>query len=139
MQIYWYWWILACIFIGLEMISATLYLLFLAIACALAGLVAWAGFSFWLQCLCALGVTTLSFMALYVRNQRRMAEPNAQENNFLDAGTKVYVAQELWQNQKARVKYRGSDWDAQLEGDFAQDGQYVIVALKQNTLIVRAV
>ena len=105
---YWFWWILAAILIGAELITGTFYLLAIGIAFALGGIVALVGAERPMQLLTA-GVLAVVGAMIAHRWRRRRGEPAPQPP--LDIGKTVKV--EAWHpDGTARVIYRGTHWDA---------------------------
>lgn len=127
-----WWFVAAAAFIGIELMTGTFYLLLYGIACALAGVAALLGapvaLQFLLATIIALGGTF--WLRQHKLGQRRAAEPS------LDIGEPVQVS--VWQSaHKARVRYRGSDWDAELTVPLSTQPEVLyIVAQRGNTLIV---
>jgi membrane protein implicated in regulation of membrane protease activity len=108
---FWWWWIAAAVLIGAELVTGTFYVLAVGIAAALGGVAAWMGFGLAGQFAVAgvLGVV-LTGAAHHWRLSRAMPAP---EPGF-DVGQLVHVNN--WNDDgTARVAYRGSTWDAELE------------------------
>ncbi len=105
------WFIIALTLLGLEMATGTFYMLMLAIALAIGGVAALAGlephFQFTLAGIAAVAGT----VAL---RRIRGARANASANDNFDIGQSVKVIH--WNDDgSARVRYRGSEWDAEAE------------------------
>lgn len=133
MAIYVYWFILALVLFGMEMATGTFYLLVLSVAMAVAGLVALAGLAVALQLV--FGAVTAVVGTILLRNWKgKQASDTAGQN--LDIGQPVRLVS--WGEQgKARVHYRGADWDAELEpADGARDGALYIKAMRGSVLVV---
>jgi membrane protein implicated in regulation of membrane protease activity len=113
MQSYIVWFLLAFALLGLEMLSGTFYMIVFSIAAAAGGLMAYLQFSFTLQLSVAALVGVIGTGLLrswHVANNRKL-KPGDQN---LDIGHPVQV--EAWNvDGTARVHYRGSQWDAELE------------------------
>lgn len=126
-----YWFLLALILLGLEMATATFYMLVLSVAMALAGLAAMLSVSVaWQFILCALAV----MLGLGVL--RMLKVPFRPDQSSLDIGQPVEVL--VWHdNGSARVVYRGAEWDAELASDdLPHEGTFYISAVHGATLIL---
>lgn len=118
MATYLLWAIAGFVLIIAELLSGTFYLLVLGIAALAAAGVAFASGAFWLQAMVAAGVALIGIYA--VRRWWTNHPKESAASNNLDLGQAVVV--ESWVNQAAgiaRVKYRGSTWEAQLETNLA--------------------
>ncbi|MFC7421245.1 NfeD family protein [Iodobacter arcticus] len=127
------WLIAALLLAGLEMLTGTFYLLAVAIGLASAALAAWLGFSFTVQALSA-GLIGLVAVAILRRWQRQHTSAPAEISS--DIGQHVEIV--AWQGERrARVRYRGTLWDAELATD-SETGQndYLIIATQGNSLIL---
>jgi membrane protein implicated in regulation of membrane protease activity len=116
MATYLVWAIAGFVLIIAELLSGTFYLLVLGIAALAAAGVAFAGGAFWAQAMVSAGV---ALVGIYLVRRRLAANPkNDEASNNLDLGQAVVV--ESWVDQAAgiaRVKYRGSTWEAKLEAN----------------------
>jgi membrane protein implicated in regulation of membrane protease activity len=103
--------LLALILLGLEMASGTFYLLVVSIAMAAGGAAAYNGASLvWQLMLCAITVIAGSI----ILRSWKGARVNELASASLDVGQPVKVVK--WQEDgKARVFYRGAEWDAELK------------------------
>jgi membrane protein implicated in regulation of membrane protease activity len=133
MEIYIYWFLLALILLGLEMVTGTFYMLVVAIAMAVGGLAALLGMSIaWQLVLCATMVVAGTIML------RRWKGTQVKEtgSSNLDIGQPVRVIK--WHdNGSARVFYRGAEWDAELESaDTPHDETLYIKAVQGSGLIL---
>jgi membrane protein implicated in regulation of membrane protease activity len=133
MEIYIYWFLLALVLIGLEMVTGTFYLLVVAIAAAVGGTVAILGADPAWQFLWS-SVTGVAGTVLLRRwkNNQAITTPDI----GLDIGLPVKVIQ--WNdNGTARVFYRGAEWDAELEStETAREGTLYIKAVHGSGLIL---
>lgn len=106
------WWILAGLFVALELLSGTFYLLMLAIGAAAGALAAHAGLPRELHWVAFTLVGGGAVVVLYFSRRslgRRTAQDMRHDN--LDLGATVEVSS--WSAEgMARVHYRGSDWNA---------------------------
>ena len=118
-----------------ELVTGTFFLLVLGIAAFAGSAAAWFGLGFWLEALCAAVVAVTG--VLWVRQQRKaLSQPDMAS---LDVGQAVTL--DAWVNREqgaARVKYRNTLWDAEVEGERELDrGQVLFIhAVDGNTLKV---
>jgi membrane protein implicated in regulation of membrane protease activity len=134
MQTYVIWFVAAFILVAAELMTGTLYLLVIGAGAGAGGAAAMAGAGFAAQ----LGIASVVSVAgiavlraMGVGGRRRGHKPSLS----LDAGQAVEVL-ERRTDGSLRVSYRGTQWDAQIEGP---DGpRLVIKATRGNTLIVVA-
>lgn len=133
MEIYIYWFLLALVLLGLEMVTGTFYLLVLVIALAVGGLTALftTGIAWQLLFSALTGVAGIIIL-------RRWKSTRASEasNASLDIGQPVKVLK--WNdNGTARVFYRGAEWDAELESaDIPREGTLYIKAVQGSALVL---
>ncbi len=133
MALYIYWFLLALILLGLEMLTGTFYLLVVAIAMAVGGLVALLGISLAWQL--TLGAVTGIAGTIMLRRWKA-TQVSAAPNVSLDAGQPVKVLK--WNdNGTARVFYRGAEWDAEPESaDTPRDATLYIAAMRGSGLVL---
>ena len=114
MAAYLMWAIAGFVLIIAELMTATFYLLVLGLAALVSALVAYLGGDVWVQVIIA---AAMSLIGVYAVNRWRAAHPNdAKGSNDLNIGQSVII--ESWIDQAsgmARVKYRGSTWDAKID------------------------
>ncbi len=113
MQPYVWWFLLALGVLGLEMLTGTFYMLVFSIALSAGGLMALGKFDFTVQLVVAaiIGVAGTLLLRAWKTAHSHKTMP---ENQNLDIGQRVTV--ETWhENGSARVTYRGTQWDAELE------------------------
>ncbi len=133
MASYIYWFLLALILIGLEMVTGTFYLLMLSIAMVVGGSVALLYASLvWQFALSALAVVVGTILLRRWKGSR--AQGAATTN--LDAGQAVKVLS--WHDDgTARVFYRGAEWDAEAEAATTpRDVPLYIKAMRGSTVIL---
>jgi membrane protein implicated in regulation of membrane protease activity len=133
MEIYIYWFLLALVLLGLEMVTGTFYLLMVAIAMAVGGLAAFLGMSLaWQLILCAAVVVAGTIILRRWKSGHATEAPNAS----LDIGQPVRVIK--WHdNGTARVFYRGAEWDAEPESaDTPHDATLYIAAVRGSGLVL---
>jgi membrane protein implicated in regulation of membrane protease activity len=134
MTIYYLWFIAAAILVGVEMMTGTFYLLVLAVAAIVGGIVAYLGLDFWWQVGATAACAVLGTYALYEWKKKNATQPKLSPN--LDVGQRVRVNE--WRDDgSARVSYRGAQWDAVLESDITpKRDQMVIVATRGSQLVL---
>ncbi len=133
MAVYVYWFLLALILIGLEMATGTFYLLIVAIAMAIGGTADLLGLVFSAQlALAALAGITGIILLLRWKNGH-VSEAISQS---LDIGQPVKVL--TWYNDEtARVFYRGTEWDAELETkEGGHEGVFYIKNIRGSVLVL---
>ena len=116
-----------------ELATGTFYLLVLGIAAFIGSAAAWFGMGFWLQALAAAASAVAGVVGLHLQ---RKAHPQP-DMKSLDVGQAVTLDAWVSQDQGvARVKYRNTLWDAQVEGERAfGTGQVLFIhATDGNTL-----
>ena len=132
------WVIVGMVLVIAELVTGTFYLLVLGVGALAAAVVAWAGGNELIQVLMA-GAVAIGgawFVHHWHEAHRKSDEGRA---NFLDRGQPVVL--EGWSNESAgiaRVKYRGTSWDARVASAAkptpgstlyidAQEGQTLVV------------
>jgi len=106
------WWILTGLFVALELLSGTFYLLMLALGAAAGALAAHSGLPPALHWVAFTLVGGAAVLALYVA-RRKLTRRSAQnlQHDDLDLGATVDVNH--WSaDGTTRVHYRGSEWSA---------------------------
>ena len=129
------WAILGMALVIIELLSGTFYLLMLAIAAFGAGVAAYFGQPFPVQCIVAalLGAAGCYGVHVYRAKSAPGRMPSidagmpASFESWLDAGSRL-----------ARVRYRGASWDARVEGTEAMEpgATVFVLAADGNTLKV---
>lgn len=132
MATYWYWWGLAAVLVGAELLTGTFYLVALAVAFAVGGVVAWSGGPFSAQLLIAGALAVAGTFAAHRWRRRGVAPPD----ESLDVGQTVRIA--TWKDDgTARVIYRGTQWDAELATPLIPRAEtMVIVGTRGSRLII---
>jgi membrane protein implicated in regulation of membrane protease activity len=113
MQPYVWWFLLALGVLGLEMLTGTFYMLVFSLALSGGGLMALGHFDRTTQLVVAaiIGVAGTLMLRAWKASHNQQ---NIPANQNLDIGQRVAV--ETWrENGSARVTYRGTQWDAELE------------------------
>jgi len=133
MALYIYWFLLALILLGLEMLTGTFYLLVVAIAMAVGGLAALLGTSLAWQL--TLGAVT-GVAGTIILRRWKSSQASAAPSVNLDAGQPVKVLK--WNDDgTARVFYRGAEWDAAPEAmDTPHETTLYIAAVRGSGLVL---
>jgi membrane protein implicated in regulation of membrane protease activity len=138
MEGHWVWWIAALAMLIAELFTGTFYLLVIAIALAAGGLVGFFDASFAAQFVTAAAV---GFAGAIILRKSRFGKPervdSARDVNVnIDIGNVVRV--DAWdEHGRARVAYRGAQWDVLLAGGERVAGEYVIKEVRGATLVVK--
>jgi len=132
MEAYIYWFMLAFIFLVVEMSTGTFYFLALSIAMALGGLAAQVGLGLELQLAVSGVFAVVGTLGLRHLKKSRRAAPDI----GLDIGQEVRVL--TWnEDGSARVHYRGAECDAEPESAAtARDALLYIKAIQGSKLIL---
>ncbi len=97
----------------IELMTGTFYLLVIGVGAFAGAAVAWAGGGYPAQ---AVGACAVALVGTWLVNRwHRTRRPGSAKDNFLDLGQAVVL--ESWVDAAtgtARVKYRGSTWDARV-------------------------
>ena len=137
MATYLLWAIAGFVLIIAELVTGTFYLLVLGVAALVGALVAYLGGAFWLQAIFTAAAALLGIYGVHMWWQKH--PKNTPAGNSLEVGQTVVLEQ--WVNEAsgtARVKYRGSSWDAKVEGGAAPNDVLTIRAVEQGVLRVSA-
>ena len=114
----WLAWIIAgFVLIIVEMVSGTFYLLVIGIGAFAGAIVAWAGGGYIAQAVGACVVAMVGTGVVYGWHAARRKASSPTEN-MLDVGQSVVL--ETWSDAAqgiARVRYRGTTWDARVSAD----------------------
>jgi len=121
-----------------ELLTGTFFLLILGLAAFAGSAAAWFGVGFWLEALCA---AAIAFAGMFWLRQYRRTMPQL-DMASLDVGQVVTL--EAWLDREqgaARVRYRNTQWDAEVEGERElEHGQVLYIrAVDGNTLKVSKV
>lgn len=134
MNVYWMWWIAAAALIAAELLTGTFYLLVVAIALACGGVAALLGWSAAYQWLTA-GI--LGVVGVIALERWKHTPGTARRQAALDVGQMVRV--ERWgPNRTARVRYRGSIWDAELATPETPQAETMYIAATRGSVLILA-
>ena len=137
----WLVWIVAGFALAIaELLSGTFYLLVIGLGAFAGAVVAWMGGNMLVQA-AAGGIVAIGG-AIAVHHWHARQKSGDAQSNFLDRGQPVVL--EGWANESAnlaRVKYRGTSWDARVAaGDRPAPGTTLYIEGQEgNTLVVVAV
>ena len=136
----WLVWIVAGFALAIaELLSGTFYLLVIGLGAFAGAMAAWTGANLLVQAV--IGSVVAIGGALWVHRWHVRQKSGPAQSNFLDRGQPVVL--EGWANETAhiaRVKYRGTSWDARVLQDArpAPGTTLYIEGQEGNTLVVAA-
>lgn len=135
METYLIWLAAGFVLVIAELVTGTFFLLVLGIAAFAGSATAWFGLGFWVEALCAAVVAVAG--VFWVRRQRKAMQQSDMAS--LDVGEAVSF--DVWVSREqgtARVKYRNTQWDAEVAGERELDpGQTLFIhAVQGSTLKV---
>ncbi len=130
---YIYWFLLAFGLLALEMATGTFYILIVSIAAGLGGIAALLGLNLPLQITLS---AVASIIGTVMLRRMRGTATGKMTSQSLDIGQSVQVIS--WREDGvARVHYRGTEWDAELESpSLPRDGVLYIKAIQGSKLIL---
>ncbi|EDT41596.1 NfeD family protein [Burkholderia ambifaria] len=134
-----FWWVGVGVLVVAELLTGTFYLLMIALGFLAGALLQLAGFAPHVQVGAAAAVAIIAMIVLrrsgLGRKQKRDTSANPDVN--LDIGSTVTV--DVWHEGRARVQYRGADWDVELATGERDDAHvYQVSAVRGNSLVVVA-
>ncbi|RQR32254.1 MULTISPECIES: NfeD family protein [unclassified Burkholderia] len=134
-----FWWVGVGVLVVAELLTGTFYLLMIALGFLAGALLQLAGFAPHVQIGAAAAVAITAMIVLrrsgLGRKQKRDTSTNPDVN--LDIGATVTV--DAWHDGRARVQYRGADWDVELAAGERDDARvYQVRAVRGNCLVVVA-
>jgi membrane protein implicated in regulation of membrane protease activity len=136
------WWIAAVVLTTLEIMTGTFYVLMVAIGAAAGGVAALYDTSLSLQVTVAIivGFVAVSFWHRHrIRSSGGKQHPDPQRNPDMSLDIGAVIDVDHWSEGRARVSYRGSQWDAQPEFPAAPVvGRLVVKAVRGSILILGA-
>ena len=133
-----HWWIVAAVLVALELGSGSFYLLMLAVGAAAGALAGHLGLGPTGQWSSAAVVGAASVGLLYLlRRGRPQRAPQSNRDLNLDIGSVLEV--ERWDAAgNARVRWRGTEWQARLGRGKPLPGRFRIASVDANTLVLDA-
>ena len=133
MDSYLYWIVTAIGLVIVELLTGTFYLLVLGVAAAGGAVLAYFGFPFSAQAGFATAISVLG--VIFVHHYRVRVEKDTKGINAIDVGQRVTL--DSWVNESeglARVKYRGTLWDAKVIGERRSGSAFYIRSVDGSTL-----
>jgi membrane protein implicated in regulation of membrane protease activity len=132
-----FWWIGAGVLIVAELLTGTFYLLMIALGFVAGAIAHLAGAGPAIQYLSAALVALAAVAALRRsrfgrRRQRRDASGNPDVNPDIGAALEVPA----WRERRARVPYRGAQWDVELAPGEREDARFYQVAAVHGSCLV---
>jgi len=129
------WIVIAVILLGAEMLTGTFYLLVMGIAAAAGAIAAWAGAPLELQVALGIGIAGVgAFIVSRWHKNRHMRAKPADDN--MEIG-QIVVWEDSYPDGAWKVRYRGSQWQAQPASPQVDSAQtLIIVETRGNLLIV---
>jgi membrane protein implicated in regulation of membrane protease activity len=110
------WIVLGFILVIIELVSGTFYLLVLGIGAFAASIAAWLDANLLVQAVIGAAVAIGGAYLVHAWHAKNRGN-DAQASNFLDGGQAVVLESWVDENRRtARVKYRGTTWDARIVG-----------------------
>lgn len=135
------WWLLTGVAVAAELMTGTFYLLMFALGLAAAAIAAHLGLGLASQLVIAAIVGGGAVVAWHLLRGKKSVGKSAEFNSDvnMDIGQTIYI--EAWQaDGTANVKYRGSNWIAQLQaGSDAAAGSYIIEQVIGSRFIVKKI
>ncbi|MFY7697705.1 MAG: NfeD family protein [Legionella sp.] len=122
-----HWFVLALTVLALEVVTGTFYFLIIAIAAAIVGLANYFDLLFPVQ-LMLFAISSLIGVILLQYWQRTYRSSEQAQSQCLDIGQPVSILV-MHDHLKARVFYRGTEWDAIL--DVAENDEKAIFYIKE--------
>lgn len=140
MELWLIWVIAGFVLVIAELVTGTFYLLVIGVGAFAGALVAWLGGNELLQAVIGSAVALAGAWGVHHWHGAHREDEGKASSNFLDRGQPVVL--EGWANESARlarVKYRGTLWDARLlkpEDHPSPGATLYILAQEGNTLVV---
>lgn len=135
------WWLLTGVAVAAELMTGTFYLLMFALGLAAAAIAAHLGLGLASQLAIAAIVGGGAVVAWHLLRGKTSVGKSAEFNSDvnMDIGQTIYV--DAWQaDGTANVKYRGSNWTAQLQaGSEPAAGNYIIEQVIGSRFIVKKI
>lgn len=137
MELWLLWTIVGFILVIVELVTGTFYLLVLGLGAFIGALAAWLGASHVVQALAGGGSAVAGTWFVHHWHESRRASEKG--SNFLDRGQPVVL--DAWANETAgiaRVKYRGTVWDARVMEGAARPpvGTTLYIEGQEGTMLV---
>lgn len=132
------WFTLAVLLVIGELMTGTFYLLMVAIGLLAGGLAALVGLDFPVQAVLAAFIAVVGIMGLRRTRFGRVTRENAARNRNVNLDIGEVLRVDAWSRERrARVQYRGAQWDVELAPHASADaGEFRIVEVRGNVLVV---
>ena len=134
-------WLLAgLLLVVVELVTGTFYLLILGIAAGIGSLIAFLDQPFWMQALIAAIAAVVGGFLVY--RYHSAANASSPKDSANDIGQTVTIESWVSEPQRlARVRYRGTIWDAEVLGNdrIEADARLYVVAMEGSRLKVSSV
>lgn len=134
----WLWFGAAAMFVLLEMITGTFYLLLIALGLTASGAATYFGAPLAVQIICGMVVSLAGLAAVYhYRKSKGYKATQSDANINPDIGKRVTVL--AWNdNGTAQVFYRGANWSAEIaKNEVMLPGEHTIYAVHGLVLVLR--
>jgi membrane protein implicated in regulation of membrane protease activity len=134
-----FWWVGVGVLVVAELLTGTFYLLMIALGFLAGALLQLAGFAPHVQVAAAAAVAIIAMIVLRRSGlgRKQKSDTSANPDVNLDIGSTVTV--DAWHDGRARVQYRGADWDVELATGERDDAhEYQVSAVRGNSLVVVA-
>ena len=133
------WWVLTGLAVAVELMTGTFYLLMFAVGLAAAAVAAHLGMNVTAQLVIAALIGGGAVVAWHFLRGKKMVGKKADFNSDVNMDIGQTVTVEAWQpDGTASIKYRGSNWTAQLQaGSTTGAGSYIIEQVIGSRLIVK--
>ncbi|WP_179403822.1 NfeD family protein [Burkholderia guangdongensis] len=135
-----FWWIGVGVLVVAELLTGTFYLLMIALGFVAGGVLTVLGATPSAQIATAAAVAICAVIVLRRSGLGRKQKRDASENPDINLDIGATVSVDAWRGRRARVQYRGAEWDVELaDGERDDAGLYEVRAVRGSCLIVAAV
>jgi membrane protein implicated in regulation of membrane protease activity len=134
-DLYLYWIVAGIVLVIVELLTGTFYLLVLGVAASGGAALAYFGLPFAAQAALATAIAVIGVVIVH-RYRARLHSPTAAP---MDVGQRVTL--DSWVNEAeglARVRYRGTLWDAKVTGSRRAGTSFYIRSIDGSTLTIEA-
>lgn len=131
------WLLIGLMLVVIELMTGTFYLLILGVAAGIGSLIAYLDQPFWMQALTAASAAIVG--GVLVKRYHRAANDSSPKDGANDIGQTVIIESWVSETQRlARVRYRGTVWDAEVLGNdrIGPDARLYVVAMEGSRLKV---
>ncbi len=133
-----YWLVAGLVLLISEMLTAGFFLVFIALGCFAAALVAFFNDTLWIQMVTCAVISLVGVISLRKPIQRRLLKTITLS---ADVGKEIRVDEEIAPHQQTRISYQGASWLAtNLGTEKIQEGnRVIIVGIDGNVLLLRKI